>query len=193
MQARNDSTRCYLHSEVLCIFRALYSSACELQPSELPASGGARQYVTFRRIHQPLHTVLLYTPGIDSQRQSSCHIESARNMTSSANRRIGFISMLSIDAHSCTAWVSIYLLSRVGLAGPTCDAPRLILASFLFRHLLYARRVLGWCVRHYLLTILERLLRIAHQCKPVEPVIRRHPIQYSNPILRLIRRPMHLR
>ena len=65
-----DSTRCYLHSEVFCFGRGLYSSGCERQPIEVPASGGAQQYVNFRGIHQPFHTVLPCPFGTDSQPQN---------------------------------------------------------------------------------------------------------------------------
>ena len=51
--------RCYLHSYILSFGRGLYSSGCEWQPLEVPASGGVQQYVTFRCIHRLFHIVLV--------------------------------------------------------------------------------------------------------------------------------------
>ena len=63
-----------------------------------------------------------------SNAKTSSHKESASTMTSSAYRRTGVLSMLPTEAHSCLASVSMYMLNRVGHAGPPCVTPRLIFA-----------------------------------------------------------------
>ena len=96
----NDFTRCYLHTEVFCFGCGLYFSSREWQPLEVPASGGAQQYVTFAAsIDHYMLFSFAHLEQIRNAKNSSLK-ESASSMTSSPYRRTGVLSMLSTEAHS---------------------------------------------------------------------------------------------